>query len=231
MQCLGSTVCCEAECVCNLVPILARLNALEELHIELTLGWIGQHRPNIIDCFAQSISPAMHLVSATFITETFIEPDFAGVVGIACAFHDTRELIVMKHGQKRVAVQPNTYELLWVMLRLAGVLCKRRQLLGCRCGAFSISALDDIRNMRVCQDVDGGVGTHTNTIRKTLQILMAKTVGLEEAVNSWPRAMRKGFWRARQCPVTQFIGAIEAIQGSSPTPCNDAAVGILISRA
>jgi hypothetical protein len=224
-------MCCEAERFCHLAPFRTRLNALEELHVELTLGWISQHRPDVVNRFAQGISPAMHLVSATSITEAFVESDFASVVGITCALHHTGKLIVVKQGQKRVAMQSNTHELLCVMLRLASVLCERGQLLCGSCWTFGIGALDDIRNMRVGQDVYGRVGTHANTIGKALQILMAKTIGLEKAVHSWPGAVRKSFWRACQCLMAKFIGAIEAIQGSPSAPCDDAAVRILISGA
>jgi len=210
---------------------MTRLNALVEFHIECTLGWISEHRPYVVGCFAQVICPAMQLISATSIAETFVQPDFTSVVGSTCALHHTRELIVMKHCQKRVAMQANAHKLLWVVFRLAGVFCKVGQLFRGGCWAFGIGALDDICHVRVCQDVHGRVGTHTNSSRNTLQILMAKTLALEKAVDSWPGAACKGFGRAGQCSVAQFILAIEAIQGSLSAPGNDAAVGILICRA
>jgi hypothetical protein len=231
MQCLGSTMCCEAERFCHLAAFRTRLNALEKLHVELTFGWISQHCPDVVNCFAQGISPAMHLVSATSITETFVESDLASVVSITCALHHTGKLIVMKQGQKRMAMQSNTDELLWVMLRLASVLCKGGQLLCGGCWTFGVGALDDIRNVRIGQDVYGRVSTHANTIGKALQILMAKTICLEEAVDSRPGAMRKSFWRTHECPMAKFIGAIEAFQGVPSAPCDDAAVRILISGA
>jgi hypothetical protein len=211
-------MCCKAKSVCYFVSLVTGLNALEELHVERTLGFISQHRPEVVACLAEPISPTMQLISAAFIAETFVEPYFASVVGITCATHHSRELVVPKHSQKRVAVQPNTRELPCIVCRLAAVLRKVRQLLCGSCWAFGVGTPDSIRHMRVCQNIYGRVGTHTDTIRSTLQILMAKTIGLEEAVNSWPGAMRKSLGRAHQCSVAQAIGTIKAIQCSFSAP-------------
>jgi hypothetical protein len=211
-------MCCKAKSVRYFVSIMTRLNTLEEFHVKCTLGVIGQHLPDIVARIFQSVSPTMQLISAAFIAETFVEPCFASAVGITCAAHHSRELIVLKHRRKRAAMQPNTRELLCVVCRLAAVLCEVRQLHCGSCWAFGIGTPDGISHMRVCQDIYGRVGTHTHTIRKTLQILMAKTLGLEEAFNSWPGAMRKSFGCANQCSVAQSIGAIEAVQGSFSAP-------------
>jgi len=170
----------------------------------------------------------MQLISTAIITKTFIKTCFASAVGITCTTHHIRELIVPKHGQKRVAMPPNTRELCCIVCRLAAIHCKVRQLLCGSSWAFGICTPDGIRYMRVCHHVYGGVSTYTNTIRCTLQILMAKTTGFEEAFNCWLGAMRKSFGRAHERSVAQSIGVIEAIQRSFPAIFNCASSGIFV---
>jgi len=103
---------CKAKSIRDSVALAARLNTLEEVQIKCTLRAVSKHLPDIVSCATQSISPTMQLISAAVITKTVIESCFASTVGIASASHQTRELIVLKHFQKRIAVQANTQELL-----------------------------------------------------------------------------------------------------------------------